>query len=80
MNKPNVTQQEPVNPTCFTLYPSRLVQQGFRDGGTPRKTIIRLHIFWFFKWLILKYLWNWLLWKSGDNGLSGCMLVVGICK
>ena len=30
-------------PTCLTLYPSRLVQQGFRDGGTPRKTIIRLH-------------------------------------
>jgi hypothetical protein len=33
------------NPTCFTLYHPRLVQQGFRDGGTPRKTIIRLHIF-----------------------------------
>jgi hypothetical protein len=29
------------NPTCFSLYPPRLVQQGFRDGGTPRKTIIR---------------------------------------
>ena len=32
------------NPTCLTLYPPRSVQQGFRDGGTPRKTIIRLHI------------------------------------
>ena len=30
------------NLKCLRLYPPRLVQQGFRDGETPRKTIIRL--------------------------------------